>query len=77
LRVEIPDLQFNPEEPTYYKEEIIMGAPSPELVDLWLAKAFTARDVEAADAFLAPAKSAGAALVAGSGARSAKEASHA
>ena len=24
-----------------------MGAPSPELVDLWLARAFNAHDVEA------------------------------
>jgi ketosteroid isomerase-like protein len=127
-----------------------MGAPSPELVDLWLARAFDAQDVEAAaamyhtdatvvrleqvhggdavargaagiretmagyiglkphmeltaeplgrrvavvthqlvrgeaastepiaDALLVTAKSAGAALVAGAGARSAKEASHA
>jgi hypothetical protein len=127
-----------------------MGAPSPELVDLWLAKAFNADDVEVAaamyhpdasvvrleqvhgsdavargaagirktmagyiglkphmeltaeplgrrvvvvthqlvrgeaastepiaDALLVTAKSAGAALVAGAGARSAKEASHA
>jgi ketosteroid isomerase-like protein len=127
-----------------------MGAPSPELVDLWLARAFNAHDVEAAaamyhpeasvvcleqvhgsdavargaagiretmagyiglkqhmeltaeplgrrvavvthqlvrgeaastepiaDALLVTAKSAGAALVAGAGARSAKEASHA
>jgi hypothetical protein len=29
---------------------MIMGAPSPELVDLWLAKAFNAHDVEAAAA---------------------------
>ena len=117
-----------------------MGAPLPELVDLWLAKAFNAHDVEAAaamyhvhgtdavargaagiretmagyigikphmeltaeplgrrvavvthqlvrgeaastepiaDALLVTAKSAGAALEAGAGARSAKEASHA
>ena len=27
-----------------------MGAPSPELVDLWLARAFNAHDVEAAGA---------------------------
>jgi hypothetical protein len=27
-----------------------MGAPSPELVDLWLARAFNAHDVEAAAA---------------------------
>ena len=42
-----------------------MGMPSPELVDLRLAKAFSAHDVEAA------------ALVAGAGARAAKEVSHA
>ena len=35
-------------------EEIIMGAPSPELVDLWLARAFNARDVEAAAAMYHP-----------------------
>lgn len=27
-----------------------MGAPSPELVDLWLARAFNTRDIEAAAA---------------------------
>jgi hypothetical protein len=42
-----------------------MGAPSPELVDLWLAEAFIAHDVEAAAAMCHP------------GVRSAKEASHA
>jgi hypothetical protein len=31
-----------------------MGAPSPELVDLWLAKAFNAHDVEAAAAMYHP-----------------------
>jgi ketosteroid isomerase-like protein len=31
-----------------------MGAPSPELVDLWLAKAFNAQDVEAAAAMYHP-----------------------
>jgi|GEM_PF-6665867 len=42
-----------------------MGAPSPERVDLWLAKAFSAHDIQAA------------ALMAGAGARAPKEASHA
>jgi hypothetical protein len=88
-----------------------MGAPSPELVDLWLARAFNAQDVDAgaamyhpdasvvrldqvhgtgavvrgeaasteriADALLVTAKSAGAALVAGAGAKYAKGVSHA
>jgi ketosteroid isomerase-like protein len=31
-----------------------MGAPSPELVDLWLARAFNARDVAAAAALYHP-----------------------
>jgi hypothetical protein len=31
-----------------------MGAPSPELVDLWLARAFNAQDVEAAAAMYHP-----------------------
>jgi hypothetical protein len=31
-----------------------MGAPSPELVDLWLARAFNARDVEATAAMYHP-----------------------
>ena len=31
-----------------------MGAPSPELVDLWLARAFNAHDVEAAAAMYHP-----------------------
>jgi hypothetical protein len=31
-------------------KKMIMGAPSPELVDHWLAKAFNAHDVEAAAA---------------------------
>ena len=31
-----------------------MGAPSPELVDLWLARAFNAHDVEAAAAMYQP-----------------------
>ena len=31
-----------------------MGAPSPELVDLWLARAFNANDVEAAAAMYHP-----------------------
>ena len=30
------------------QKEIVRGAPSPELVDLWLARAFNAHDVEAA-----------------------------
>jgi ketosteroid isomerase-like protein len=32
----------------------MMGAPSPELVDLWLARAFNAHDVEAAAAMYHP-----------------------
>jgi ketosteroid isomerase-like protein len=63
----------------------IMGAPSRELVDLWLAKAFNAHDVEAAAAMYHPDASVvrldpvhGTDAVArGAGARSAKEASHA
>jgi hypothetical protein len=35
------------EELPLHQEEIIMGALSPELVDLWLAKAFNARHVDA------------------------------
>ena len=31
-----------------------MGAPSPELVDLWLVRAFNAHDVEAAAAMYHP-----------------------
>jgi ketosteroid isomerase-like protein len=31
-----------------------MGAPSPELVDLWLARAFNAHDIEAAAAMFHP-----------------------
>ena len=31
-----------------------MGAPSPELCDLWLARAFNAQDVEAAAAMYHP-----------------------
>jgi len=31
-------------------KKMIMGAPSPELVDHWLAKAFNAHDVEGAAA---------------------------
>jgi ketosteroid isomerase-like protein len=31
-----------------------MGAPSPELVDLWLARAFNAQDIEAAAAMYHP-----------------------
>jgi hypothetical protein len=50
LPTETPNLWYNLEEPTHQKEEIIMGAPSPELVNVWLAKAFNARDVEAATA---------------------------
>jgi ketosteroid isomerase-like protein len=36
------------------QKEIIMGAPSPELVDLWLARAFNTHDVEAAAAMYHP-----------------------
>ena len=39
---------------TEQQKEIIMGAPSPELVDLWLARAFNAHDVEAAAAMYHP-----------------------
>jgi ketosteroid isomerase-like protein len=39
---------------TAQHKEIIMGAPSPELVDLWLARAFNAHDVEAAAAMYHP-----------------------
>jgi ketosteroid isomerase-like protein len=35
-------------------KEVCMGAPSPELVDLWLARAFNAQDVEAAAAMYHP-----------------------
>jgi ketosteroid isomerase-like protein len=34
-----------------------MGAPSPELCNLWLARAFNAKDVEAATAMYHPASS--------------------
>ena len=34
------------------QKEIVTGAPSPELVDLWLARAFNAHDVEAAAAMI-------------------------
>ena len=34
--------------------EITMGAPAPELVDLWLARAFNSHDVEAAAAMNHP-----------------------
>jgi ketosteroid isomerase-like protein len=33
---------------------MIMGAPSPELVDLWLARAFNTQDIEAAVAMYHP-----------------------
>jgi ketosteroid isomerase-like protein len=36
------------------KEKVIMGAPSPELCNLWLARAFNAQDVEAAAAIYHP-----------------------
>jgi ketosteroid isomerase-like protein len=36
------------------QKEIVRGAPSPELVDLWLARAFNAHDVEAAAAMYHP-----------------------
>ena len=39
---------------TEQQKEIIMGAPSPELVDLWLARAFNAHDAEAAAAMYHP-----------------------
>jgi hypothetical protein len=35
-------------------KEVCMGAPSPELVDLWLARAFNAQDIEAAAAMYHP-----------------------
>jgi ketosteroid isomerase-like protein len=35
-------------------KEIVMGAPSPELCNLWLARAFNAQDVEAAAAMYHP-----------------------
>jgi ketosteroid isomerase-like protein len=35
-------------------QEIAMGAPSPELCNLWLARAFNAKDVEAATAMYHP-----------------------
>ena len=36
------------------QKEIVRGAPSPELVDLWLARAFNAHNVEAAAAMYHP-----------------------
>ena len=36
------------------QNEIVGGAPAPELVDLWLARAFNAHDVEAAAAMYHP-----------------------
>src|SRR5262245_7296598 len=36
-----------------------MGAPSPELVDLWLARAFNTHDLEAAAAMYHPGASVG------------------
>jgi ketosteroid isomerase-like protein len=36
------------------KKETVMGAPSPELCNLWLARAFNAQDVEAAAAMYHP-----------------------
>ena len=39
---------------TEQQKEIITGAPSPELVDLWLARAFNTHDVEAAAAMYHP-----------------------
>lgn len=39
---------------TAQHKKIIMGAPSPELVDLWLARAFNALEVEAAAAMYHP-----------------------
>jgi hypothetical protein len=39
---------------TAQRKEIIKGAPAPELVDLWLARAFNAQDVEAAAAMYHP-----------------------
>src|SRR4029077_13263897 len=36
------------------QKEIVRGAPSPELVKLWLARAFNAHDVEAAAAMYHP-----------------------
>jgi ketosteroid isomerase-like protein len=35
-------------------EETVMGAPSPELCNLWLARAFNAQDIEAAVAMYHP-----------------------
>jgi hypothetical protein len=70
-----------------------MGALSPELVDLWLARVFNARDVEAAAAMYpprcecnargpgtqrrSPRRAAGMRETMDAGARSAKEVSHA
>jgi hypothetical protein len=55
-----------------------MGAPKPELVDLSLAKTFNAQDVEAAAAMYHPdASVVRLDQVHGTGARSAKDASHA
>jgi ketosteroid isomerase-like protein len=39
---------------TAQQEEIVRGAPAPDLVDLWLARAFNAQDVEAAAAMYHP-----------------------
>ena len=39
---------------TAQHKEIVRGAPSPDLVDLWLARAFNAQDVEAAAAMYHP-----------------------
>jgi ketosteroid isomerase-like protein len=36
------------------RKEMVMGAPAPELVDRWLAKAFNSQDVEAAAAMYHP-----------------------
>ena len=39
---------------TAQHKEMVRGAPSPDLVDLWLARAFNAQDVEAAAAMYHP-----------------------
>jgi ketosteroid isomerase-like protein len=44
------DLRLSHQQP----QEISMGAPSPELCNLWLARVFNAQDVEAAAAIYHP-----------------------
>jgi ketosteroid isomerase-like protein len=50
LRIEKPDMPAS----SKTKKEAGMGAPSPELCNLWLARAFNAQDVEAAAAMYHP-----------------------